>query len=120
MPEAPKVIEAKLTRIAEQWELHAKDHSFGEMTLTEFKEAIKPSMDSRAKLIELGSKTEAEATARDTADVESLKAADAVVRGLVGDKAFGPDSALYEALGYVRKSERKSGLTRKKKDAPKP
>ena len=119
MPEAPKVIEAKLTRIATKWELHAKDHKFGEMTLTEFKEAIKPSMDSRAKLTELESNTVTEATARDTADVESLKVADAVVRGLVGDKAFGPDCALYEAFGYVRKSERKSGLTRKKKEAPK-
>jgi hypothetical protein len=38
-----------------------------------------------------------------------------VVNGVVGDPTFGPDSALYEAMGYVRKSERKSGLTRKGK-----
>jgi hypothetical protein len=36
---------------------------------------------------------------------------------VLGDPAYGPDSALYEALGYVRKSERKSGLTRKGKTA---
>ncbi len=35
---------------------------------------------------------------------------------VVGDPNFGPDSALYEALGYVRKSDRKSGFTRKKKN----
>jgi hypothetical protein len=28
----------------------------------------------------------------------------------------GDDSALYEAMGYVRKSARKSGLTRKKNE----
>jgi hypothetical protein len=36
---------------------------------------------------------------------------------VTGDPAFGPDSSLYEAMGYVRKSERKSGLTRKGKTA---
>jgi hypothetical protein len=34
-----------------------------------------------------------------------------VVNGVVSDLAFGPDSDLYEAMGYVRKS----GLTRKGK-----
>ena len=38
-----------------------------------------------------------------------------VRNGVSGDKAFGDDSALYGAMGYVRKSERKSGLTRKVK-----
>ena len=38
-----------------------------------------------------------------------------VVYGVMGNPAYGPDSDLYEAMGYVRKSERKTGLTRKKK-----
>lgn len=37
-----------------------------------------------------------------------------VRNGVTGDPEFGDDSALYGAMGYVRKSERKSGLTRKK------
>lgn len=37
-----------------------------------------------------------------------------VGNGVRGDKDFGDDSALYGAMGFVRKSERKSGLTRKK------
>ncbi len=37
-----------------------------------------------------------------------------VVNGVKGDPAFGEDCDLYEAMGYVRKSERKSGLSRKK------
>lgn len=36
--------------------------------------------------------------------------------GVEGHKDFGNDSPLYGAMGHVRKSERKSGLTRKKKD----
>jgi hypothetical protein len=41
-----------------------------------------------------------------------------VVNGVKGDPAFGEDSDLYETMGYVRKSERKSGLTRKKSTPP--
>ena len=41
-----------------------------------------------------------------------------VVKGVVGDPAFGEDCDLYEAMGYVRKSERKSGLSRKKAATP--
>lgn len=35
------------------------------------------------------------------------------VKGVVADPNFGDNSALYEAMGYIRKSDRKSGLTRK-------
>jgi hypothetical protein len=48
--------------------------------------------------------------ARDAADADSLAKIQLVVKGVAGDPAYGEDSALYEALGYVRKS----GLTRKK------
>ncbi len=38
--------------------------------------------------------------------------------GVRGDKNFGDDSPLYGAMGFKRKSERASGLTRKKKVTP--
>ena len=38
-----------------------------------------------------------------------------VGQGVAGDPAYGNDSPLYGAMGFVRKSEKKSGLTRKKK-----
>ena len=38
-----------------------------------------------------------------------------VRNGVVADPAFGDDSPLYGAMGFIRKSERASGLTRKKK-----
>jgi hypothetical protein len=36
------------------------------------------------------------------------------VNAVMGDPTEGPDSPLVEAMGYTRKSERKTGLTRKK------
>lgn len=41
-----------------------------------------------------------------------------VKNGVIGDPNFGPDSPLYGAMGFVRTSERASGLTHKKKDEP--
>ena len=39
--------------------------------------------------------------------------------GVAGNPDYGNDSPLYGAMGFVRKSEKKSGLTRKK-DTPTP
>lgn len=39
-----------------------------------------------------------------------------VGEGVRGHDDYGSDSPLYGAMGFVRKSQRKSGLTRKKKD----
>ncbi len=36
-------------------------------------------------------------------------------KGVEGHESYGDDSPLYGAMGFVRKSERKSGLTKKKK-----
>ena len=41
-----------------------------------------------------------------------------VGNGVRGNKDYGNDSPLYGAMGFVRKSERKSGLTRKTKTPP--
>jgi hypothetical protein len=42
-----------------------------------------------------------------------MRLAQLVTNGVLGDPEAGPDSDLYEAMGYVRTSARKSGLTRK-------
>lgn len=39
-----------------------------------------------------------------------------VGNGVRGDKNYGDDSPLYGAMGYIRKSDRASGLTRKTKN----
>ena len=55
---------------------------------------------------------------RDDDDGVTNEAIQKVVKGVAGDADFGEDSDLYEAMGYVRKSERKSGLSRKKTPPP--
>jgi hypothetical protein len=54
---------------------------------------------------------------RDAADTITDKTNQSVIKGIVGDVNYGDDSDLYGACGYVRKSERASGLTRKSNTA---
>ena len=97
------------------WDEKAKTKSFGGMTLDQYKAKVKPSADAREAIKKLEIQMTAAIDERDDADKATLEANNLVVKGVVGDPAFGEDSALYEAMGYVRKSERKTGLTRKKK-----
>ena len=115
MGKAPKDAKDKYDAVVKAWANLAPTAQFGGMTLEQFKTLIKPSEDARASLTALDQQVLAALNARAAADVVSLDKAQMVVDGVRGDPTYGPDSALYEAMGYVRKSERKSGLTRKGK-----
>jgi hypothetical protein len=117
MATAPKDSKAKIDQATNAWETLAIDKVFGGMTLAQFKTLVKPSQDTRDAIKALDDQMMAAINAREDADAASLAKVQLVINGVLGDPAFGPDSALYEAMGYVRKSERKSGLTRKGKTA---
>jgi len=55
---------------------------------------------------------------RNSADLETNDLADKVVNPVKGDPNFGEESALYSAFGYVLKSDRASGLTRRSTETP--
>ena len=111
--DAPKLIYERLERIIDAWQTLAPAKSFGGMTLAQFKTAIQPSLDARASITTLEAQLLAAQNARDDADKTSQDKVQLVINGVIGDPECGPDSDLYEAMGYVRKSERQSGLTHK-------
>jgi hypothetical protein len=115
----PKDTLEKLQRITNGWEMLAPEKSFGGMTVTQFKTAVKRSLDTREELRVLESQKQSKQIERDDADTESLRAVQLVVNGVVGDPTEGPESDLYAAFGYTRPSERKTGLTRKKSSGKK-
>ncbi|MFT3867899.1 MAG: hypothetical protein QM715_05315 [Nibricoccus sp.] len=91
------------------------------MTLEQFREKIAPSLTARTTIARLESETTAAVSQREIADIASLDVIDAVVKAVVADQTEGEDGEFYEALGYVRESERKSGLHRTAKpDKTKP
>ena len=87
------------------------------MTLDQFTAKIQPSLDARGHIDDLENDMTAALVERDTADVESNKQLLLVVNAVKGDPAEGEDGELYAAMGYVRKSDRATGKTNKKKAA---
>jgi hypothetical protein len=117
MPNAPKQVEEQLNQVLNAWTTLAANASFGGMTLAEFKTKIQPSLDARNKVNSLNDQLTAAQDARDDADKVTTVLVQKVVKGVVGDPNYGDDSDLYDAMGYVRKSARASGLSRGAKAA---
>jgi hypothetical protein len=87
------------------------------MTLEAYEKSVAPSEIARATIARLEDELSAAKNQRDVADAAGVLIARAVVNAVKGDLTEGEDGELYEAMGYVRKSERKSGLHRSSKIA---
>ena len=91
------------------------------MTLDEFKTAVKPSLDARSAIDLAETNLSVAITQRDNADVASLPLTLRVVDTIIADKDEGPNGEVYKELGYVRRNDRASGLTRRsRKDSTQP
>lgn len=103
----------KINHIITAWETLAPTATFGGQTLAQFKAKVQPVFDQQEKLSALDAQwTEAQqqqAVMLNAGHAAALLA----VNGVKGDPAHGENSPLYAAMGYVRKSDRKSGLSRK-------
>jgi hypothetical protein len=117
MATAPKTIAEDTQKIIDAWSELAPTATFAGMTLAQFKIKVQPSFDTRTKIGTLEIDLKAQQDLRDQVDVPTEVANDQVVKAVVADVNYGDDSALYERMGYVRKSVRASGLTRKNKAA---
>jgi len=109
----PKEIEDKIRRMISGWESLAPTKSYFGMTLEQFKTTMQPSVATRELIRDLENQLTHAINQRDAADEVSLTKMQGVVAGVNADPTEGPDSSLIEAFGYTRKSERKSGLSRK-------
>jgi len=117
MADAPKQIADNTSKLITAWQTIAPNASFAGMTLAQFQAKVKPSVDARNTLAGLKEQTIAAEVARDKADKITNPTNQLVVNAVKGDPNYGDDSDLYAGMGYVRKSARASGLTKKKNDA---
>lgn len=115
MAQSPKINEDKMLKIQNAWRNLAPAKSFGGMTLAEFDIQVEKSLTPRRRLVEIEDEKLREQANRDEEDDVTMDKIELIVAGVIADPTEGSDSALYEAMGYIRKSDRKSGLTRKKK-----
>jgi hypothetical protein len=102
------------------WEKNAADDKFAGMSLAEFTEATKLPGELAGEILEI----RREAQRKQVNALNTLEPVnrllELVAHSVQGTPGFGPDSALFEELGYIRKSDRKTGLTRKKTPVEKP
>ena len=103
-----------MQKVLTAWKTLALAKSFGGLTFTQFAAMIDACTVPRQRLEELEDEMMQEQANRDAADEIAMAQILLVVAGVIADPTEGANSALYEAMGYIRKSERKSGLTRKK------
>jgi hypothetical protein len=95
------------------WRTLTPDKSFGGMTLAQFQAATAPSLDARQRIKDLENQLAEARADRQAADDVTEQKTQQVLNGVLADPTEGPDSPLVAAFGYTRKSERKTGLTRK-------
>jgi hypothetical protein len=114
MPNSPKENEEKMLKVLTAWKTLAPAKTFAGITLAEFETQVNSSLVPRQRLNELEGEKMQQMATRDTADQTTMNNILSIVAGVVADPTEGANSALYEAMGYVRKDSRKSGLTRKK------
>lgn len=118
MKRSPKDTLAYIHRITDGWMRLRPEKAFGGFTLEQFKATVQPSLDTRANIADLLKQLDIEIARRNAADDVSFAAIQRVVNGVKGDRHEGEDSILYGAMGYVRKSQRRSGLTQRAERGP--
>ena len=113
----PKETEVRIGKVESAWARLAADATFAKMSLTQFRNKIKSSLDARTRIAELETELTDALNTRANADKANLPIVQQVVKAVAGDVDYGTDSSLWEEMGFVRDSEKKTGLTRKKATA---
>lgn len=114
MPKNPKGNIEKLERAENALKTLAPNKVYGGMTLTQYTEFVDACRNARALIKDLENQMKDAINLRDTSDEIALAKLKLIKNGVLADPEEGENSALYEAMGYIRKDDKKSGLTRKK------
>lgn len=113
MPKISKTIVDRIQTFRTSWRELESDATFAGMTFAQFVVAVSPSLDLRAEVAALEKQLAGKKAMMADADEAANVTLDLVVHSVRGTPGYGQDCVLYQAFGYVRKSDRKSGLTRK-------
>lgn len=100
------------------WESEAADAVFAGMTLAQFKVAVARPVELQEEILGLELDLKMRKIEKDKADTAADLVMELVINSVRGNPEYGADSEAYCAFGYIRKSDRKSGLTRKVKAPP--
>jgi hypothetical protein len=109
----PKETEVRIGKVNAAWKKLAPAASFAKMTYPQFSAKIKTSLDARDLVKDLEMQLADALNQRNDADRANMPVVKQVVKSVSGDVDYGSNSSLWEEMGFVRDSEKKTGLTRK-------
>jgi hypothetical protein len=115
---ANKRIRERVTQMNNAWLQGAPTVKFKGVTQTGFQADIQAAAADDQAIADMETQLRMK---KDGRDAKYAKLSDDSVKirdGVEGHEDFGSDHPIYEAMGFVRDSTRKSGLTRKKKTEP--
>ncbi len=111
-----KVALVRMEDVSQPWLKLRPAKSFAGLTYEQFLITLKPSYDVRAEIAELEVRLQSARARLVTVDEQSLNVVQRVVNAVKADPEEGDDGELYVAMGYVRKRDRKTGLTQRKRE----
>jgi hypothetical protein len=114
----PTRIVRKVDQVSTAWEQIAPDAEFAGMTIAAFRTAVSESFATRTRAAELDAEISATLARRASADANTNEKLKLVVNSVKGNPAYGENSDLYRAMGYVTAADKASGLTRKNGNEP--
>ena len=101
-----------VSAVTEAWSSVSPTKSFFGMTLDQYKESVKPCYDLRVEIAETQKRLKSLNAKCKDADAAAIQLTKNIVHAVKADPTEGENSPLYAAMGYVRSSDRSSGLTR--------
>ncbi|HEV7473431.1 MAG TPA: hypothetical protein VGN90_05225 [Pyrinomonadaceae bacterium] len=114
MPLNNKQIRERITKMSNAWEQGASTVTFMGIARDTFQANIQAAAAADQEVADIEAQLKMKRTARDEkykqVNDESIKVRD----GVEGHADFGSNHPIYAAMGFVRPSDRKSGLTKKK------
>ena len=110
-----KEIKEQCNIMYDAWFEGAKSDKFNGIDIDSFKADIDAAAVADAEIGDLEAQLKIKRDIRDGKYADLNQKRSKIGQGVVGTASYGDDSPLYGAMGFVRKSERKSGLTKKKK-----
>lgn len=112
-----KTIERKVEQAEGAWAHTCPEQTFNDQTLEQHRGGLKRYYDAKANFAAVGIAWDNARQERNMAYLEALELTAKLVNSVKGHPKFGENSALYNAMGYTPKSDRSSGLTRRRDGA---
>lgn len=118
MPARNKQIKERVKRMSNAWAQGAANVTFKGITRTGFDADIKFIDDEEQAIADMEAQVKIRKAGLDTRYKELNDDSINIRDGVEGHEDFGNDHPILEAMGFVRSSQRKSGLTRGSSKAP--